>query len=222
MRLSRGAGTLPAGSRLISTLAGCSKTNVRMLAGASARPTIILGSSNQSRRDRIVLDISRDSIEFHFIPKPTIIRFSLPKRLASPSENLIGVASRGAFQSAQQLRRRHFRKHKHVNVIGHQNISAKPVMPKLNAAPKRPNHNLRNPVQAEIHRSVSCSVEVSVHPHKRLAVTELAGWRISGLRKASMQMPRNKEPFTFRKLMRQPAAGNAHGRVVRPGQGNSL
>jgi hypothetical protein len=53
-------------------------------------------------------------------------------------------------------------------------------------------------------------IQIPIHPDESRSRREFAGRRIQGLWETAVKMPRHEKPLSFRKLMRETAAGVWH------------
>jgi len=91
------------------------------LAPPSARPTKLLGLRNQPSLHRIPFNITLNTLELLAGPHHPIKVLLLPKLLAAPSQDPVGQKSGWTLGPPNNLRNRHNRRTKQVDVVGHDN-----------------------------------------------------------------------------------------------------
>jgi hypothetical protein len=190
---------------MISRSAGTCACRADTRVGACARPRVVFGSFNQSRLNRIGLDIPDNPTHLNVVSDPVIVGFPLPEGFAGSPEKLVRLASSESFQSSKQKWRWDFRQKKNVDVIRHQDPGPKFVMAEFNATMQRGDYQLRDRFEPQVQRAFSRGIEIPVHPYKSFTGGDLPRRRVSPLGNTAMQMPRGEDPFSFRVKMGQAA-----------------
>jgi len=192
------------------------------LAGGRARPAVLQRGVHESTHDGIPLDISDNPLKLALVADPMIVRLPLPKWVSGASQKDIGFTCSRALNRPKKFGGADFRQQKNVDMIGHDHPSPKIVVPKLYATLEPCGYYLRNRVLAQVHRTGSRGIEVSVHPDKCLpGISGALRW-VHGFVQASKQVPRHEKPLAFRVTMRETPTGQLHTRSVARGLEISL
>ena len=172
----------------------------------STRPCIFLGSANQPGLHRIFLNVSRDPLPLANVAHATVVRFPLPERFARSPQYSVRLSRRDALKRLQQQARRRQRLQQHVHMVRHNHKRAWIVLPQVGSFENGSNHQFRNAFLPQEHGTGSRMVEISIHPNEGLSAREFSRRRVSGMGKAPMQVPTNKEPVVGRVDVRQPSS----------------
>ncbi len=193
-----------------STNCGAANPGCSRLSGGfghtGTRPTKLLSTGHQPRLYRILLNIVLNPRKLHLRPNQMVIALILPKRFSANPQDLISLVSSKPLQRPQPLSGADMRRHKHMDVVRHndkrvQLIPLKSSIPSLQS----PNNQLRNlwPPQKKRAR-VSC-VQKSIHSHERPASrAKRIRSKYSINRQTSMQAESDKQSFPYYIPMRQP------------------
>jgi len=115
-----------------------------------------------------------------------IVTFILPKWLASSAQQVVGLSSTEAFQSAQQSRCVGMRSEEQVHVVGHDHPGVQ-VAIFLGAEPNRTPYQPRYLRLFKVHRPDASVVKQSVHRHERLPRRQLLLGKLPTHRQTAIQ-----------------------------------
>jgi hypothetical protein len=176
----------------------------------SAGPSVLPRSRRQSRHNRIVHNIPRGLRHLLPVPHPTIVGLPLPKRLAGLPDKQIGLASGPAFDPSQQLTGIDQRPNENMDVVGHNDpgVEIAPVVLRFGRADSRADH-VGDVRPAQLHRSFTSRIEVSIHPDESLTRGRMIRRRVARLRQAPVQAPGHEQGASFGMPVGQ-AAGRNH------------
>ena len=172
-----------------------------------ARPRKFLGSTRQPSFHRIVLDVPPNPPKLHFVTNQVIVTFMLPKRPTDAQHSI-------ALQASKSLKRLHHLGHVHqrsnqqMNMIRHDNVRVKLIVPRIPMA-NGSRHHARHLGHAQVQRTTAPAVQKTVHSHKRLARCR-SFRKFPILRQAAMQAKRHKNRLAVSIHMRQTAPKGDH------------
>jgi hypothetical protein len=182
---------------------------------ARARPREILWQRNQPRRNRIVFDVTLDSLKLFFIANQVIVAFVLPKGSVVPAQNPIRFVTGVAFERTKLRGCVHMRRDEQMHVIRHdyegvQIIAAETML----AIVDRPEHQFSDFGVSQEYRSTPRTIQQPVHGNKRLAGREAIRRKNPVVRQASMQAEGYKERLPDNVPMWQTALISVHACMV--------
>jgi hypothetical protein len=128
------------------------------------RPPVILRHRDQSRPHRIRLDVPANPLHLLSIPYHVIVTLLLPEGLAGQPQNLVGPLGGDALQRPQQSGNLDLRSNQQVEVIGHDDIGMKHIVPEqVLAVLQGIDDDLSDPRLSQIQGTGSSLVEQPVH-----------------------------------------------------------
>jgi hypothetical protein len=74
-------------------------------------------------------------------------------------------------------------------MVGHDDIGSQFVMIQLLATPQGGFDDASYLLLRQIHRAVTCGVQIAIHPYESGARGKFVARRVSGMRKAAVKMP---------------------------------
>jgi hypothetical protein len=182
------------------------------------RPLEILSGGRQSRRHRVLFDISL--YPPHLIPgsDQTIVALILPERTSRPAQYPISLISREAFERREPFRRGDARGHKNVDVVRHHDegvklVAAEPPFP----LPQRVNYQRSNVGPLKKSRAGFGAVKQAIHGDECLSGRDLFGRKNAIGGKAAVEAEGHKQGVIHDVPMREAALIMPHLGIVGSG-----
>jgi len=177
---------------------------------ATTRPPILPHGFHDPSLHRIIFDITPNPIELLLIPNPLIVRFLLPKRTPSASQNPIPLPCGHALQRLHQMADTDFRQNQQMNMIRHNGVSIKFIVTQLHALINRLHNHICDSRFLQVQRPPARSIQIPIHARKCFTSRHLRGRHCHRRRQTPVQTPGNKKSLSFRINMQQPSSMYFH------------
>lgn len=184
--------------------------------GGCAGPRPLLHPLDQSRRDRISLNIIDNSVKLVAIPHPMVEGFVQPERLAGPAQDKIRFTRAGAFDGAGDFAERFVRQKQNVNMVRHQRPGVEVAqLPLLFGYEQGVDDCAGDFRSFEPGRAGEGLVELAVEREEMFALGEgLGGEERGKARQGTVEAPGQKDGCAFGVPVWKAAAVEAHDCVV--------
>lgn len=167
-------------------------------------PEKVLRRSTEAGIDGIHLNVCRNPLKFFFIAHPSVVAFILPEGLPDDAQHPISFASGKSFERVRDLRHRHARCKKHMDVICHDNESVKNEARFPFQMSNGIDHHFGELWPSQMEGPIARRVEETVHGQKCLTAGGDTGKGATRW-KAASQAPRQKYRMADRIVVRKSA-----------------